>query len=152
MSGESINRLSVPQPNGQATNIQQTERVERAIELISSNPKTTAIIKVLQAEFRVAERTAYLILQKARKQMMQDSKEDRQAWIAKGVAFYVSIITDVEQRTADRIKAFEGLRKLLGLDAPIRQQVEMSGADKYTDAELIEFARAAGIPYEPQGK
>lgn len=133
------------QPDGHPTKLEEAERIERTIELIVRSPKTTTVVKIIRDEFRVAESTAYDYLKKAREQMLEDSRADRQKLIAEGIALYRSVYADPKTRASDRLKAFEGLRKMLGLDAPTRQHIEVTALDKYSEAELKELAEKVGL-------
>lgn len=145
-----------------ATRLEEERRVDRMMQLLARNRTPDAISHFME-EFGLGSAVAYDYEKKARTRITEEARAERQAVIAELINFYRNIITGPSVRTQDRLKAAEGFRKLLGLDAPVRAEIAGPGqspiqlqaentnlnvqapADAHQLAEVLHILRQAGV-------
>jgi len=74
----------------------------------------------------VTYREARGYLKDAKDLLMRDLMRGRDEHRCESLAFYRSVILDPNASTADKIRARERIDKLLGLEQPVKAEVEMS--------------------------
>jgi hypothetical protein len=138
------------QPTRHADSLEKEQRIERAVELIVRVGKVSQIIGTLEREFGIQRTQAYEYLRWARERIKDDALRARQEHVAELVGYYKAVMTAEGTRTGDKLRAAQGLRQLLGLDAPTKQQIEVTALDKYSEAELKELAEKVGLKGDPE--
>lgn len=112
-------KVSMKNP-GRTSKTDLEQRIELTHRLLASRARKGDIKKTLIARWGVSARTAENYLARARERILADSQQPREQHRANAIAFYESIIGDMQASTRDRIKAQERMDRLLGLEAPTR--------------------------------
>jgi len=121
------------------------ERVDFTESLMASGLRKYEIKQKLREKYNVEFRTAERYMARARERILAGLRETRDDYRADAIAFYRSVIANAEAPVKDKIRAQEGLSRLLGLNAPLKvAQTDSDGNDISPDearARVSDLAR-----------
>jgi hypothetical protein len=103
-----------------ATQIEVHERIRLVADMLVRRIHKHQIKRALEDKYGLGARQAEVYISRAREYLVERTNRPKDEHIAEAFAFYESIIRDPEAVTADRMRAQDALRQLLGLDAPVK--------------------------------
>lgn len=116
-------------PGRRPTNDEQAERIEFCRERLLRHLPKFSMKKQFRERFgeEIAANTFEGYLGRARQQLLAELARTKEDMRASSLAFYQSVIGDDTTVRKDQIKAQERIDKLLGLEAPAEQNINVKG-------------------------
>jgi hypothetical protein len=104
-------------------------RIEQAIEILSAEPtvRRCKLHRKFCPAWKVHWATVDRIVHHARAEMMKRLGRSKEDFRAESLAFYEILTKDKKASVGERVRARQRIDELLGLDAPKKQDVAVSG-------------------------
>jgi len=95
-------------------------RIVVTVALLAQGVRKSQIKRILASKFSVSARTCENYLARAREQLLEEVREERDEQRSLSLALYRSIISNPNSTMKDKILAQQRIDRLLGLEAPIK--------------------------------
>lgn len=123
-----------------------TEECMRVARELVARRFTKGTIKVaLAKQFDLTARSIETVLSRVRVEMAQEFGRPKVEHQEDALEFYRSVIRDPKASNKDKIRAQEGIDRLLGLSAQFKSTVELSGPD----GQPIQVAETSAVLFLP---
>lgn len=107
---------------------EHSKRVEHAAHLVGRGLPLTTVARELNKEYGAAPEEASALIAQGRELLVKWHGQGHEQHAIEAAAFYRSMLQDPGASAGDRLRAWERLDSLLGLDAPAA--VPPAGVDK----------------------
>lgn len=121
------------------------EAIRVARELMARRLTKGTIKLALAKQFMMSARTIEDVLSLAREEISQEFGRPKVEHQEDAMEFYKSVIRDPNASHKDKIRAQEGIDRLLGLSAQFKSTVELSGPD----GQPIQVAETSAVLFLP---
>ena len=117
------------------------EAIRVARELMARRMPKATIKTVLDKTFQLGPRSCETVFARVREEINREFDRPKEQHQADSMSFYESVIRDPKASNRDKIRAQEGIDRLLGLSAQFTQRVELSGPD----GQPVEIAKTSTV-------